>query len=219
MSMSKMLGILAVTTGVVSFGVAGLSLSDRINAQNTQSQILVQDAPAERSPDVVYVPTPQPVVDEMLKLAKVNKDDVIYDLGSGDGRLPITAASKYGARGFGIDINPERIKEANENAQKANVTDRVKFMQQDLFTTDISNASVVTLYLLPELNVKLRPRLFQQLKPGTRIVSHDFDMGDWKPDRVVTTNEGSTIYYWVVPEQIPANLPEAKATSSNSTGR
>jgi SAM-dependent methyltransferase len=212
----KILGILAVTTGVVSLGVVGCSLESQSNAQSSQNQILVQDTQPERAPDVVYVPTPQPVVEEMLKLAKVNKDDVIYDLGSGDGRLPITAASKYGARGFGIDINPERIREANENAKKAGVTDRVKFMQQDLFTTDISNASVVTLYLLPELNVKLRPRLFQQLKPGTRVVSHDFDMGDWKPDRVVTTDEGSTIYYWVIPEKIPANLPEAKATSTKS---
>jgi hypothetical protein len=211
----QMLGILAVTTGVIGIGITGWSLETQSKTQNTQSQILVQDTQQpERSPDVIYVPTPQPVVDEMLELAKVNKNDVIYDLGSGDGRLPITAASKYGARGFGIDINPERIREANENAQEAGVTDRVKFLQQDLFTTDISDASVVTLYLLPDLNVKLRPKLFQQLKPGTRIVSHDFDMGDWKPDRTVTTAEGSTIYYWVIPENIPANLPEAKATSS-----
>jgi SAM-dependent methyltransferase len=211
----KILGILAVTTGVIGIGITGWSLESQSKTQNTQSQILVQDTQQpERSPDVIYVPTPQPVVDEMLELAKVNKDDVIYDLGSGDGRLPITAASKYGARGFGIDINPERIREANENAQEAGVTDRVKFLQQDLFTTDISNASVVTLYLLPDLNVKLRPKLFQQLKPGTRVVSHDFDMGDWKPDRTVTTAEGSTIYYWVIPENIPANLPEAKTTGS-----
>jgi predicted O-methyltransferase YrrM len=210
---TKILGILAATVGVI--GVTGWSLETQSQTQNTQSQILVQDTQQpERSPDVIYVPTPQSVVEEMLELAKVNKNDVIYDLGSGDGRLPITAASKYGARGIGIDINPERIREANENAQEAGVTERVKFLQQDLFTTDISDASVVTLYLLPDLNVKLRPKLFQQLKPGTRVVSHDFDMGDWKPDRTVTTAEGSTIYYWVIPENIPANLPEAKTTGS-----
>ena len=159
-----------------------------------------------REPDVIYVPTPQAVVDEMLALAKVTKNDVIYDLGSGDGRIPVTAAQRFGTRGFGIDINPERIKEANANAQKAGVINRVKFLNQDLFTTDISQATVVTLYLLPELNVRLRPQLFKQLKPGTRIVSHDFDMGEWKPERTVQTKEGSTIYLWTIPKQVPAHL-------------
>jgi ubiquinone/menaquinone biosynthesis C-methylase UbiE len=152
------------------------------------------------------------VVDQMLELAKVSKNDVIYDLGSGDGRIPITAAQKYGARGIGIDINPERIKEANKNARQAKVTDRVKFLQQDLFTSDISKATVVTLYLLPELNVRLRPELFRQLKPGTRVVSNSFDMGDWKPDRVVRTSGGSVIYFWTIPAKIPANLPENRAS-------
>ncbi len=192
-------------------GVAGCNSQTLTNAQTPQVETPTQSP--ERQPDVVYVPTPQVVVDEMLELAKVTKDDVIYDLGSGDGRIPITAAQKYGARGVGIDINPERIREANENAQKAGVTDRVTFLQQDLFQSDFSEATVVTLYLLPELNVKLRPQLFQQLKPGTRVVSHDFDMGEWKPDRVVQTQEGSTIYYWVIPEQIPANLRD---TDSNT---
>src|SRR5688572_25827931 len=130
-----------------------------------------------RSPDVIFVPTPQEVVDAMLKLAKVTKNDVIYDLGSGDGRIPITAAKTYGARGVGIDIDPQRIKEATENLKTAGVGDRVKFLNQDLFTTDISEATVVTLYLLPSLNVKLIPKLNKELKPGTRIVSHAFDMG------------------------------------------
>ena len=129
-----------------------------------------------RSPDVIFVPTPQEVVDAMLKLAKVTKNDVIYDLGSGDGRIPITAAKTYGARGVGIDIDPQRIKEATENLKTAGVGDRVKFLNQDLFTTDISEATVVTLYLLPSLNVKLIPKLNKELKPGTRIVSHAFDM-------------------------------------------
>lgn len=163
----------------------------------------------QREPDVPYVPTPQPVVDAMLKLANVKKGDVLYDLGSGDGRIPITAAKKYGVRAVGIDINPERIEEANQNAKKAGVTNRVQFRQQDLFQTNLGEASVVTLYLLPDINVKLRPQLFKQLKPGTRIVSHDFDMGEWKPDKVLQVKGPTrehTLYYWVVPKQPPANL-------------
>ncbi|MUL37608.1 SAM-dependent methyltransferase [Gloeocapsopsis dulcis] len=202
--------VLVASVGLV-IGVAGCNSQTMTNAQIPQVETPAQSP--ERKPDVVYVPTPQEVVNEMLTLAKVTKDDVIYDLGSGDGRIPITAAQKYGARGIGIDINPERIREANENAQKAGVTDRVQFLQQDLFQSDFSEATVVTLYLLPELNVKLRPQLFKQLKPGTRIVSHDFDMGDWKPDQVVQTQEGSTIYYWVIPEQIPANLRDTDSST------
>ena len=150
-----------------------------------------------RSPDVIFVPTPQEVVDAMLKLAKVTKNDVVYDLGSGDGRIPITAAKTYGARGVGIDIDPQRIKEANENAQKAGVTDKVKFIQGDLFEQDLSPATVITLYLLPALNLKLRPKILK-LKPGTRIVSHDFDMGDWKPEKTIKVGT-RTVYFWTVP--------------------
>jgi predicted RNA methylase len=150
-----------------------------------------------RDPDVIYVPTPQEVVDAMLAMANVTAKDVVYDLGSGDGRIPITAAQKYGARGIGIDINPERIKEANANLAKAGVGDKVKFLNQDLFETDISQATVVTLYLLPSLNVKLMPTL-KRLKPGTRIVSHSFDMGsDWPPEKTQDVN-GRTIYYWTI---------------------
>jgi SAM-dependent methyltransferase len=148
--------------------------------------------------DVPYVPTPQIVVDEMLKVASVTKNDVVYDLGCGDGRIVITAAKQHGARGVGVDIDPERIKESNENAQKAGVTERVKFMQGDLFKMDLKEATVVTLYLLPEINLKLRPKLFQELKPGTRVVSHAFDMGDWKPEKTVKV-DGRTIYYWTIP--------------------
>jgi SAM-dependent methyltransferase len=169
---------------------------------------LTQLAPT-RTPDVVYVPTPVPVVNEMLRLANVKSNDVVYDLGSGDGRIVIAAAQERGASGVGIDINPERIREANQNAQNAGVSDRVQFRQQDLFQTDFSKATVVTLYLLPELNVKLRPKLLRELKPGTRIVSHAFDMGDWKPQQVVEVN-GRTVYYWVVPENPPANLLSEK---------
>lgn len=202
--MRKTLWLVLASLSIASLGVAGCNQQASTNAQTPQTQTPVQ-AP-QREPDVVYVPTPEEVVNEMLALAKVTKNDVIYDLGSGDGRIPITAAQKFGTRGIGIDINPERIKEANANAQKAGVTDRVKFLNQDLFTTNISEATVVTLYLLPRLNVKLRPQLFKQLKPGTRVVSHDFDMGEWKPDRVVKTQEGSTIYLWTIPKQVPANL-------------
>ncbi len=164
---------------------------------------------AQRRPDVVYVPTPNEVVDRMLALTKVKNNDVIYDLGSGDGRIVITAAQKLGAKGVGIDIDPQRIQEAKENAQAAKVADRVEFRQQDLFETDLSQASVVTLYLLPDLNLKLRPKLFKELKPGTRVVSHDFDMGDWKPERTEKIDVGGrehTVYYWVIPEEVPANL-------------
>jgi ribosomal protein L11 methylase PrmA len=156
-----------------------------------------QQAPL-RSPDVIFVPTPQEVVDAMLKLAKVTKNDVVYDLGSGDGRIPITAAKTYGARGVGIDIDPQRIKEATENLKNAGVGDRVKFLNQDLFTTDISEATVVTLYLLPSLNLKLLPKLNKELKPGTRIVSHAFDMGDAKPIETLNVN-GRTVYFWTTP--------------------
>src|ERR671922_672867 len=160
-----------------------------------------QTAPAPlRSPDVIFVPTPQEVVDAMLKLAKVTKNDVIYDLGSGDGRIPITAAKTYGARGIGIDIDPQRIKEATENLKAAGVGDRVRFLNADLFTTDISQATVVTLYLLPSLNLKLMPKLNKELKPGTRIVSHAFDMGDWKPEQTLNVN-GRTVYYWTIPKR------------------
>ena len=160
-------------------------------------------APAveSRQPDVIYVPTPQEVVDEMLKLAKVGKNDVLYDLGSGDGRIPVTAAKRFGIRATGIDIDPQRIAEANENAKKNGVTHLVKFKREDLFKTDFSDATVVTLYLLPDLNVKLRPRLLAELKPGTRIVSHQFDMGTWKPERKVELSAGRVIYLWTIPER------------------
>ncbi len=158
-----------------------------------------QTTPAPlRSPDVIFVPTPQEVVDAMLKLAKVGANDVVYDLGSGDGRVPITAAKTYGARGVGIDIDPQRIKEATENLKAAGVGDKVRFLNQDLFTTNISEASVVTLYLLPSLNLKVLPKLNAELKPGTRVVSHAFVMGDIKPQQTQNVN-GRTIYLWTVP--------------------
>jgi ribosomal protein L11 methylase PrmA len=157
-----------------------------------------QKQAAPQYPDVIFVPTPQEVVEDMLRLANVQKGDVLYDLGSGDGRIPITAARKYGIKATGIDIDPERIREANDNAKKAGVTDLVKFRQENLFTADFKDATVITLYLLPDLNVKLRSKLWNELKPGTRIVSHQFEMGAWKPEKRLESN-GRTIYFWTVP--------------------
>jgi len=148
--------------------------------------------------DVPYVPTPERVVNAMLKLAQVRRGDVLYDLGSGDGRIVIAAAKRYGVRGTGVDIDPQRVREANTNARKAGVAKQVRFLNQDLFAIDFSEATVVTLYLLPRINLQLRPKLLAELKPGTRIVSHGFDMGDWKPDRVVEVGT-STLYLWTIP--------------------
>lgn len=166
----------------------------------------------EPMPEVPYVPTPQEVVVEMLKMAGVNRNDIVYDLGCGDGRIVITAAKVFGARGVGVDNDPNLIQQSNENARKAGVTDRVKFIEQDLFKTDIREATVVTLYLLPELNLQLRPKLFRDLKPGSRIVAHEFDMGDWKPDNMAKVSKvklyyhptipyekDTRFYYWVIP--------------------
>jgi len=159
--------------------------------------------------DVPYVPTPQPVVDAMLKVAAVTKGDLLYDLGCGDGRIVVTAAKTYGARGTGFDLNPERIKEANENARQAGVEKLVKFVEKNLFETDVSEASVVTLYLLPDVNLRLRPKLLRELKVGSRIVSHAFDMGDWKPDKKLDV-EGRLIYFWVVTEKARADYAQGQ---------
>lgn len=157
-----------------------------------------QERPAPPpSPDIHYVPTSGGVTDAMLKLAKVTADDVVYDLGSGDGRIVIAAAKKYGARGVGIEIDADLIKRANRNAQKAGVADRVKFVQADLFKTDFSEATVVTLYLSNSINRRLASILQKQLRPGSRIVSHRFDMGDWKPEADVRL-EGTHVYLWTI---------------------
>ena len=158
--------------------------------------------------DVPYVPTPQEVVDRMLALAKVGMNDVLYDLGCGDGRIVVTAAKQLGARGTGIDIDPVRIAEAQDNARKAGVDKRVSFKVGDLFQTDLSDASVVTLYLLPTINTRLRPRLWQQLKVGSRVVSHAFDMGPEWPAEKTASVEGRTIYYWTITD---AQKKKAKA--------
>ncbi|HET7696499.1 MAG TPA: class I SAM-dependent methyltransferase [Vicinamibacterales bacterium] len=181
--------------------IVGVTILTALWAFPVSAQQAAAQPPAAdklRAPDVFYVPTPQPVVDAMLRMANVTGKDVVYDLGSGDGRIPITAAQRFGARGVGIDLDPQRIREANENAKAAGVTDKVRFLNQDLFTSDFSEATVVTLYLLPSLNVKLMPKLKKELKPGTRVVSHAFDMGpDWPAEQTEQV-EGKNIYYWTI---------------------
>ncbi|MPZ16331.1 MAG: methyltransferase domain-containing protein [Luteitalea sp.] len=192
---------------VVGFGLVLMVLMVQAESRTTALSLPQVAAPpasseSEKSePDVIFVPTPPEVVEAMLKTANVTKDDVVYDLGCGDGRIVVAAARDFGARGVGIDIDPQRIKEANENVQAAGVEDRVEIRQDDLFGTDISEATVVTLYLLPTLNVKLMPKLQSELKPGTRIVSHSFDMqGEWEPEEEVEV-DGRKVYYWTVPEK------------------
>ena len=228
MQFSLTLRLLVASVSAVSLGIAGCTQKAENNVSAPQPETTLQSIKCQL--DVPYVPTPNKVVEEMLKLAEVKGDDVLYDLGSGDGRILITAAQKLGTRGIGVDMDPQRIQEANENAQKAGVDDRVQFFQKDIFQTDISKATVVTLYLLPKINLLLRSQLLSQLKPGTRIVSHDYDMGEWKPQRVVVVQgpqQGEetlyrdetcytrllpapqrehTLYYWVVPKNVPDSL-------------
>ena len=151
--------------------------------------------------DVPYIPTPHEVVEEMLRLAGVGGEDILYDLGCGDGRIVISAARQYGACGVGVDINPRRIMESCRNAHKARVRDKVRFVRKSIFDADTSKATIVTLYLLSSVNVKLRPKLLRELKPGTRIVSHEFNMGDWPPDQALEV-EGHPVYSWVVPANV-----------------
>jgi SAM-dependent methyltransferase len=171
--------------------------------------LAAQSPQPKREPDVPYVPTTEAAVQAMLKLAGVKKTDIVYDLGCGDGRIVIAAARDFGARGVGIDINPVRISEAKENARKAGVENLVRFEENDLFQAEIREATVVTLFLLPQINLKLRPRLLQELKPGTRVVSNTFDMGDWKPEKEATVGDADTdyeplsqrLYFWIVPSR------------------
>lgn len=182
--------------------VVGLMLLALLNLLPAGSA--AQSAEPARKPrlDVPYVPTDPVVVEAMLKLAGVKPGDKLYDLGCGDGRIVITAAKSHGARGVGIDLNPERITEAKANAKEAGVEDKVNFVVQDLLKSDFSDADVVSLYLLPSVNLRLRPQLWQQLRPGTRIVSHDFDMGpDWPPEQTIQV-AGSTIYRWTITDKV-----------------
>ncbi len=172
-----------------------------------------QTSQLKREPDVPYVPTTEEAVTVMLKLAGVKQSDIVYDLGCGDGRIVIAAAQQYGAHGVGIDINPVRIKDARENARKAGVETLVRFEENDLFKANIHDATVVTLFLLNSVNLKLRPKLLHDLKPGTRIVSNTFDMGDWKPDKEETLAPSAAddslshqFYLWIVPD--PKQAPK-----------
>ena len=172
------------------------------------SLAVAQTAQPKHEPDVPYVPTTDEAVKAMLKLADVKSSDIVYDLGCGDGRIVIAAAKEYGAHGVGVDINPVRIAEAKENAKKAGVENLVRFEENDLFDADIHEASVVTLFLLSSVNLKLRPKLLNDLKPGTRIVSNTFDMGDWKPDRELRVGDpvegfslSHKLFLWIVPQR------------------
>ena len=194
----------------------GLTALSPSGGQTQQLQQSTDGGSQLRSPDVVYVPTPYEAVDAMLKVAKVGKSDIVFDLGSGDGRIPIMAVQKYNAqRAVGIDINPVRIKEAEANLKAANLGDRVRFLNEDLFEAKISDATVVTLYLLPSLNLKLLPKLLNDLQPGTRIVSHAFDMGSWKPEQTLKA-DGSTIYFWTIPAKGTPQYEAASAAAKQS---
>lgn len=164
-------------------------------------------------PEVPFVTTPEPVVEQMLRIADVGKDDVLYDLGCGDGRIVVTAARQFGTCGVGIDVNPQRIKESNERAEQAGVSHLVKFTEENIFDADLREATVITMYLLPEVNLRLRSKLLRELRPGTRIVSHNYDMGDWKPMKVQQVHSDRrehTIFYWVVPGKRHAKNPAAQ---------
>ena len=156
--------------------------------------------------DVLYLPTPQRVVEAMLRLARVTGGDVVYDLGSGDGRIPIAAAHKYGARAVGIELDAHMLASARCNAREAGLERLVEFRQEDLFGADLSEATVVTLFLFPEMNRRLGPKLYRELRPGTRIVSHRFDLGDWPPRRTVVV-DGRQILLWIVPSRTPGRAP------------
>ena len=189
-------------------GTSGTQNASATNANNSITaavpavEISPEPTAGARQLDVPYVPTPDQVVEEMLAMAQVKGSDILYDLGSGDGRIPITAAKKFGTRGVGIDLNPVRVEEAKANAAKAGVTDKVRFMEGDIFKADFSEATVVTLYLLPNVNLKLKPTILA-MKPGTRVVSHNYDMGDWAPEnskKLTINGTDHYVYFWRVPE-------------------
>jgi len=192
---------------------AALALAAGSSPDATQEPVPVPSARAPaRTPDVHFVPTPEPVVARMLDLARVRPGDVVYDLGCGDGRIVVEAAKRGAKKAIGVDIDPERVAEARANVRAAGVGDRVKIVEGDLFEQDLSDASVVTLYLLPELNLRLRPKLLE-LRPGTRIVSHAFDMGDWEPERQAEV-DGKTVYLWTVPAHGAGQAGTASGGSS-----
>jgi hypothetical protein len=194
---------------------ASASSPEPASPELTSSPTTIRAADAAgRELEVPYVTTPMEIVDKILEMGKVDREDVLYDLGSGDGRIVIRAAQKYGTRGIGYDLDPARIKESNEAAEKAGVTDLVQFIQQDIFDVDLSGATVVTLYLLPEVNLRLRPKLLRELKAGSRVVSHNYGMGDWKEEEVAEFHiDGETHYatVWVMPPPISTSESDAPA--------
>jgi SAM-dependent methyltransferase len=202
---TRVMGATVIDT--FALGASPVTVVPVVAQESAAQQSPTQQSPARESPSVTfprapYVATPEPVVAAMLELANVSSVDLLYDLGSGDGRVVIMAARDRGARGIGIDIDPDRIKEGQENARRARVAERVRFLRQDLFNADIGEATVVTLYLSPELNRRLSPKLRGELRPGTRIVSHRYDLGDWPPVKSLQVNvNGVThwVFYWVVP--------------------
>ena len=187
---------------LIAFATASASLAGTHTGEKAQHRAATKRP--LRKPDVIYYPTPPETVAEMLRMAKVKKGDVLYDLGSGDGRIPIAAAREFGIRAVGIEIDPKLVKEAEENARQAGVSDLVRFRNEDMFHIDVHEATIVTLYLSEKLNVLLRPKLLSELRPGSRILSHDFLMGDWKPEKTVRVPWGKlyrTVYLWTVPQK------------------
>jgi SAM-dependent methyltransferase len=184
---------------------AALAVPDAARSEDARrtSDVQADAHGGYRTPDVVYVPTPDSVVAAMLDVAKVGKGDVVYDLGCGDGRIVVAAAKRGAKKAIGVDIDPERVQEARANVARAGVGDRAQIVEGDLFKTNLQDATVVTLYLLPDLNLRLRPKLLA-LKPGTRIVSHAFDMGDWKPEKELQV-DGKNVYFWTVPAKAEAH--------------
>jgi SAM-dependent methyltransferase len=200
---------LVVLTALLMLGGPAPSATWAQDIDTSDTSILDASPPSDTTvdADVPFVRTPQKIVNRMLELADVSENDVVYDLGSGDGRIPITAAQTFGAEGVGIEIKPDLVQKARRRATVAGVDDQVEFRQGDLFEADISEATVVTLYLLPDVNTRLRPKLFEELEPGTRVVSHGFDMDDWEADEVVQVQD-TYLYLWTIPEVIPPYLKE-----------
>jgi predicted O-methyltransferase YrrM len=205
---TKIFLLACLVVSCVTVEMRAVSASSRTTASSVQTQRRRAARRGQRSkkrlrePDVIFVPTPPETVDEMLRQAHLKKGDVLYDLGSGDGRIPIAAAKQYGARAVGIDIDPKLVEEAKETARREGVESLVSFRNEDMFATDVREATVVTLYLSNTLNVMLRPKLLRELKPGSLIISHDFRMGDWAPAKTVRVpwkNLYRTVYVWTVP--------------------
>jgi SAM-dependent methyltransferase len=203
MAFLRSLVLVPLVAGLLALGPAAAAAQGVDSAATPLVETTRPDTTVD--PDVPFVRTPQRIVNRMLEIADVSADDVVYDLGSGDGRIPIAAAQRHGARGVGIEIKPGLVQKARQRAQMAGVADRVEFRQQDLFEADFSDATVVTLYLLPDVNTRLRPLLFEQLEPGTRVVSHGFDMDAWEPDRVVQV-DNTYLYLWTIPDEVPDAL-------------